>query len=150
MTAETAAKPRPGTGCVVTAMPTLDPRSPVAASALCETLASETRLLDSLIAILRQQRDAATRDDRATVADSVFAMQRVLHTLAEARRRRHAIYRMLGAPEHDGAPALAAALGETLDQEPTRALDALMTAARTLANEVEVNRTVLRQALAEG
>jgi hypothetical protein len=148
MTGDPSAKDWPVTQYLVTPMPTLDPRSPIAESALCDALASETRLLDNLIVIMRSQRDAAARDDLAAVGDSVFATQRVLHTLGEARRRRHSIYRMLGAPEHVGAPAIAAVLGSALTAEPSRALDTLMTAARALAREVEVNRAALRQALA--
>ena len=139
-----------GTLRAVTTMPTLDPRSPVAESVLRDALASETRLLNDLITIMRQQRDAASRDDLPAMDDSVFATQRVLHTLGEARRRRHVIYRTLGAPEDDGVPAIATALGSALTPELTQALDMLMTTASVLAREVAVNRTALRQALAAG
>ena len=140
----------PGALRAVTTMPALDPRSPVVASALRDALFSETRLLNDLIAIMRQQRDAASRDDLPAMGDSVFATQRVLHTLAEARRRRHVIYRTLGAPEDDGVPAIATTLGPALTPELTHALDTLMTTASVLAREVAVNRTALREALAAG
>lgn len=134
----------------VTPMPTVDPRSTVTASALCTVLATETRLLNELIAIMQRQRDGASRGDLAAVDDSVFATQRVLHTLAEARRRRHAIYRMLGAPDDAGARALAATLGAALAPDLAQALETLMTAARELAQHVDVNRAALRQALGPG
>lgn len=150
MTGDPEGRAGPGTLSVVTTMPTLDPRSPVAALALSDALASETRLLNDLIAIMHQQRDAASRDDLATMHESVFATQRVLHTLAEARRRRHVIYRTLGASEYDGVPAIATTLGSALTPELSRALDMLMTTASALSREVAVNRTALRQALAAG
>lgn len=139
-----------GTLRAVTTMPTLDPRSPAAASALRDAFFSETRLLNDLIAIMRQQREAASRDDLPAMDDSVFATQRVLHTLAEARRRRHVIYRTLGAPEDDGVAAIATTLGSALTPELTHALDMLMSTASVLASEVADNRTALRQALAAG
>lgn len=134
----------------VTPMSTIDPRSPVTAAALCSVLASETRLLNELIAILRRQREGAASGDLSMVDDSVFATQRVLHTLTEARRRRREIYRMLGAPEDAGAPALAATLGSALAPDLARALDTLMTAANELAEHVEENRIALRRALGSG
>ncbi len=150
MTGEQDGQAGPGTLSVVTTMPTLDPHSPVAASALRDAFFSETRLLNDLITIMHQQRDAASRDDLATMDDSVFATQRVLHTLGEARRRRHVIYRTLGAPEDDGVPAIATALGSALTPELRYALDMLMMTASALAREVAVNRAALRQALAAG
>jgi len=134
----------------VTPMSTVDPRSTVTASALCNVLASETRLLNELIAILQRQREAASRGDYAIVDDSVFATQRVLHTLTEARRRRRAIYRMLGAPEDAGARALAATLGAAIAPDLAQALETLMTAAGELAQHVEANRAALRKTLGEG
>jgi hypothetical protein len=134
----------------VTPMSTVDPRSTVTASALCSVLATETRLLNELIAIMHRQRDGASRGDFATMDDSVFATQRVLHTLAEARRRRRAIYCMLGAPEDAGALALAATLGTALAPDLAQALETLMTAASELAQHVETNRAALRQALGVG
>ena len=140
----------PGAVQAVTTMPSLDPRSPVAASVLRDALASETRLLNDLIAIMRQQRDAAARDDVTAMDDSVFATQRVLHTLAEARRHRHVIYRTLGAPDEDGLRAIATALGSALTPELKHALDMLITTASVLGREIDVNRTALRRALAAG
>ena len=133
----------------VTPMPTVDPKSAVTAQALCNVLASETRLLNELIVIMRRQREGASRGDFATVDDSVFATQRVLHTLTEARRRRRAISRLRGAPEDAGARALALTLGSALAPDLAQALETLMTAAGELAQHVEVNRTELRRALGE-
>jgi hypothetical protein len=131
----------------VTPMSTVDPRSTVTASALCTVLATETRLLNELIAIMQRQREGASCGNLTMVDDSVFATQRVLHTLAEARRRRREIYRMLGAPEDAGARALAATLGSSLAPDLGQALETLMTAASELAQHVEANRVALRKAL---
>lgn len=133
----------------VTPMSTVDPRSTVTASALCTVLGTETRLLNELIAIMQRQREGASSGDLTVVDDSVFATQRVLHTLAEARRRRRAIYRMLGAPEDAGARVLAATLGSSLAPDLAQALETLMTAASELAQHVEVNRVALRKALGQ-
>jgi hypothetical protein len=138
------------TRIAMTTLPAVDPRSTVTAAALCDVLAAETRLLNDLIAILRRQREGAANGDFAMVDESVFATQRVLHTLTEARRRRRAIYRMLGAPDDAGARALVDTLGSALAPDLSQALDTLMTAANELAQHVEENRVALRQALGSG
>ena len=115
--------------------------------ALGDALATETRLLGELIAILRRQRAAVAADDFATVDDSVFATQRVLHTLGEARRRRQALYRALGVPDDAGPRALAVALGPAMTPALRDALETLVAAARTLAAEVALNRSAIRAAL---
>jgi hypothetical protein len=117
------------------------------ATALADALASETRLLGELIAILRRQRAAVGADDFATVDDSVFATQRVLHTLGEARRRRQALYRALGVPDDAGPRALADAMGLAVTPELRAALDGLVAAAQALAAEVALNRSAIRAAL---
>ena len=122
-----------------------DPAPP--AAALGDALATETRLLGELIAIMRRQRAAVAADDFATVDDSVFATQRVLHTLAEARRRRQALYRTFGIPDDAGPRALAAALGPGMTPPLRDALEALVAAARALATEVAMNRSAIRAAL---
>jgi hypothetical protein len=134
----------------VTPMPSLSAASPASVAALRDAVVSETRLLGELLAIMRRQREAVGRDDLATVDDSVFATQRVLHTLNEARRRRHTVYRLLGVPEDGGPRAVAAVLGPAMTPELREALDHLIGAARVLSAEVEMNRRVLRQALAAG
>jgi hypothetical protein len=134
----------------VTPMPSVSATQPATAAALTDALASEARLLGELAGIMRGQREAVAADDLGRVDESVFATQRVLHTLGEARRRRHMLYRMIGVPEDAGPRALAAVMGADLPAALRAALDELIAAARTLSGEVALNRRVLRAALAAG
>jgi hypothetical protein len=117
---------------------------------LADAMSSETRLIEELIAIMRRQRKAVASDDLQAVDDSVFATHRVLVTLNEARRRRHALNRMLGWREDISIDALEDMLGTRMTQHLGALRDLLRQAARSLSQEVSVNRQVLRQALAGG
>ncbi|HEX7241884.1 MAG TPA: hypothetical protein VF263_16500, partial [Longimicrobiaceae bacterium] len=86
------------------AVPALPSRASL--DALVDALASERRLLDELVAIMRRQRSAVGVDDLEGVDDSVFATHRVLLTLNEARRRRRSLYTLLGDPEELRFPEL--------------------------------------------
>jgi hypothetical protein len=135
--------------------PMLVPPSPGVAAvplidALIDTLGAERRLLDDLSAIMLRQRAAISVDDLQGVDDSVFAVQRVLHTMAEARKRRRMLLERLGA-DGDTAPRdLCDALGVQGTDQVRRACEALESAARALSREVAVNRDVLKQGLATG
>jgi flagellar biosynthesis/type III secretory pathway chaperone len=119
-------------------------------ASLTDVIRSESRLLRELLAVMQRQRDAVAADDLQAVEESVYATHRVLHTLNEARRRRRAINRALG--ESDDLPIrdLDGVLGVRMSDELRRARDELELLARALSNEVDVNRRVLRQALAAG
>jgi hypothetical protein len=117
---------------------------------LVDTLTTERRLVDELTDILIRQRDAIARDDVQALDDSVFALQRVLLTLGEARGRRRTLIGRLGG-EEDTAPALLAdTLGTRCTPDVRDAAMALDMAARNLSREVGVNQQVLRQGLAAG
>ncbi len=118
--------------------------------ALVDALASERRLLDELVAIMRRQRSAVGVDDLEGVDDSVFATHRVLLTLNEARRRRRSLYTLLGDPEELRFPELEEAFGAEAASRLREAREGLRGAALHLSREVEVNRRVLREALATG
>ena len=130
------------------AAPTLVPA--VTIEALTDALGSEWRLLQDLIAIMRRQREAVARDDLQGVDESVYATQRVLLTLGEARRRRRSLNRLMGEAEDAGLRRLDEMLGEQMTDALRAARDGLMAAALELSKEVEINRRVLRQALAAG
>src|SRR3954469_20796155 len=83
--------------------------SPV--DSLTDALATERRLLDELIAVMRRQREAVGDDDLQKVDDSVFATHPVLVTLNEARRRRRTLNTLIGQREDMGIHALDEALG---------------------------------------
>jgi hypothetical protein len=115
-----------------------------------EALATERRLVDELIAIMRRQRNAVGQDDLQTVDDSVFATHRVLVTLSESRRRRRNLNALLGQPEDLGIHALDEVLGPRMTPALREARDLLHESARALSREVSMNRRVLREALAHG
>src|SRR5689334_17749563 len=122
--------------------------SPV--DSLTDALATERRLLDELIAIMKRQRSAVGQDDLQAVDDSVFSTHRVLVTLSEARRRRRNLNALIGQQEDLGIHALDDALGARMTDALRQARDELYRAARALSREVALNRRILREALACG
>jgi hypothetical protein len=121
-----------------------------AVEALTSAVASEVRLLEDLIGIMRRQRNAVASDDLQGVDDSVFATHRVLVTLAEARRRRRALNQLVAGTEDVPLRSIEEHLGERMTDELRFARDGLHAAALTLSKEVETNRHVLREAIASG
>lgn len=119
-------------------------------SALTDVIKSETRLLQELLAVMQRQREAVAADDLQAVEESVYATHRVLHTLNEARRRRRSINRLLGESDDLTIRELDSVLGMRMPDELRNARDELELLARALSKEVDVNRRVLRQALATG
>jgi flagellar biosynthesis/type III secretory pathway chaperone len=119
-----------------------------AADILTGTLAVENRLLAELVDVMRRQREAVATDDVQQLDDSVFATHRVLTTLGEARRRRRSVNRMLGEVEELGIQELDAVLGEHMTPALRSARDDLQATARALSREVDINRRVLRTAMA--
>lgn len=121
-----------------------------AVAALASAVATEARLLEELIAVLRRQRDAVAAEDYQAVDDSVFATHRVLLTLNEACRRRRTVSRLLGGAEEFPLRELEARLGARMTDELRAAQQRLTRAAATLEGEVAVNRSTLRGALGAG
>lgn len=119
-------------------------------SALVDAHLSERRLLDELIGTMRRQRSAVASDDLQGVDDSVFATHRILVTLGEARRRRRSLNTILGGSDELDAQTLLDVCGGSVPKQLEEARDALRAAAATLAGEVDVNRRVLREAIASG
>lgn len=117
---------------------------------LADALQSERRLIDELIQIMRQQREAVAADNLQGVDDSVFAVQRVLLTLGEARKRRRSLNLRLGQPEDVALRDLLEAMGPYATDDLHASREALQGSARSLAREVSVNRQVLREALTSG
>lgn len=128
----------------------LAPAGQPSVEVLADAMSSEARLIEELIAIMRRQREAVAVDDLQGVDDSVFATHRVLVTLNEARRRRHALNRMLGEREDISIDALEDMLGPRMTEQLGSLRDSLRQSARALSREVSINRQVLRQALAGG
>jgi hypothetical protein len=82
---------------------------------MIDALGSEHRLIDELIGLMRRQRSAVSADDLQGVEESVYAVQRVLHTLAEARKRRRALNVRFGRAEDLALHDLEDALGSLFD-----------------------------------
>jgi len=118
--------------------------------ALTDAFRSEHRLLEELVAVMRRQRAAVAADDLITVEESVYSTHRVLHTLNQARTRRRTLNRLLGASDDLPVRELESVLGDRMDDELRAARDDLAVTARALSEEVEVNRRVLRRAIAGG
>lgn len=111
---------------------------------------AETRLLARLVELMRRQRAGVANDDVEAVDDSVFAVHRVLHTVAEARRqRRETIFAHTGRDEV-GLDELETAFGPAMSPALAEARDRLKRVAQELAAEVEINRHVLKRALSSG
>lgn len=119
-----------------------------AVEALAQALVSERQLIDELTGVMQRQRGAVGADDLPAVDDSVFATHRLLLTLGEARKRRRALNRLAGCSEDTGVRQLDDALGARMTPRLRAERAALQEAARRLSGEIEVNRRILRQAIA--
>jgi hypothetical protein len=128
--------------------PVTRPVPPAALEALTDALVAEHKLIDELIEVMLRQRQAVGVDDLQAVDDSVFATHRLLLTLGEARKRRRAINRMLGFNEETGVRQLSDVLGTQMTPRLRTERDELQNAARKLSTEIEINRRILREALA--
>ena len=124
--------------------------APAVLDALANAVTSEVRLLEDLIGIMRRQRKAVASDDLQGVDDSVYATHRVLVTLAEARRQRRSLNQLVDGSEELPLKTLENVLGDRMTDALRFARDGLHAAALTLSKEVEINRSVLREALAAG
>ena len=119
-------------------------------SGLTDALRSEKRLIDELTLAMHQQREAVAADDLASIDDSVFAVQRILLTLGEARKRRRTLNARLGHAEDLPLRDLLERLGPASTDELKDARDDLQAAAQRLGRDVAINRQLLREALANG
>lgn len=117
---------------------------------LTDVLKRETKLLADLVDVLRRQRSAVREDDLAVVDETVYSAQRIFRTLAEARRRRQALLEMLGAGKHTSLDELDGAVSGTMPPEMEEARADLKRVARRLSRELNVNRKVLKGAIASG
>jgi len=124
--------------------------TPGTLATLLDALGSERRLVDELTATMRRQRAAVAVDDLQAVDDSVFATHRLLATLGQARQRRKAVNRLLCGHEEVPLRLLGEVVGAQMTDALRDACEALQESAESLSREVELNRRVLRDALAHG
>lgn len=125
-------------------------QSAAAVATLAETLRSEARLLEDLVAIMNRQRDAVSHDDIDSLDDTVFSTHRVLVTLGEARRRRRSLNALLGGSDDLSLSALDELFEGNVPLEIRSAAGRLTDTAKVLQREVEINRRVLRVAIEAG
>lgn len=126
-----------------------DPPTDAEVAELALALHTETRLLLDLTEAMRKQRRGVAADDVTMVDDSVFAANRILRTLGEARRRRRALVENVWheeRPLNEWGEAYAPFMNATLRD----AVERLQTTADMLAREIAINRAVLRDALDAG
>jgi hypothetical protein len=124
--------------------------TPQVLEALADAISSESRLLADLVSIMQRQRSAVSADDLESVDDSIYATHRVLVTLGEARRRRRSLNQLICDNDDLALRQLEEMLGGGLPEPLQKAREILRTSAETLAREVELNRRILRKALAAG
>lgn len=117
---------------------------------LVAALETECRLLGELAEVLRSQREGVAGDDVERVDASVFAANRVLRTLEEARRYRRTVLDLLVGARDAALDDLEAALGRPVTHTLADARDRLKLQARRVAREIEINRRVLRGAMEQG
>ncbi len=115
-----------------------------------DALNTEARLLDDLVDVLVSQRSGVAGDDLAAVDDSVFAAQRVLLTLGEARRKRRTLLKLVAGCEDMPLADLEDSLGPSLTEGVRDAGRRLRSSANELAGELEQNRRILRGAIRTG
>lgn len=120
---------------------------PALIDGLTDALKSEKRLLEDLTTAMVRQREAVAADDLAAIDDSVFAVQRILLTLGEARKRRRTLNARLGQPEDLPIKEILERLAPIVTDALRRARDDLQLAAERLARDVATNRQLLREAL---
>lgn len=117
---------------------------------LHEALLTERRLLDHLMDVLLRQRSGVAADDLAVIDDSVFAAQRVLRTLAEARRRRRSLMAIVAGQEDVELSEMEEVLGPQMTPPLRAAVIELQSMARKLSQELERNKQILQGAISSG
>ena len=115
-------------------------------AALADALRSESRLMADLVQVMRRQREAVASDDPEGIDGAIFDTHRVLLTLAEVRRRRRSLNRILGEPDDLSLAALEQVLHGNPPVDVRGATEQLRDAALVLQREVDTNRRILRSA----
>lgn len=117
---------------------------------LVAALRVERKLIDDLIGVLRRQRAAVAEDDIGAIDDSVFAAQRILLTLAQARQRRRSLLHVMTGREEVGLAEFEGVLGPAATPTVLATRDELRASAETLGRELQTNRRILSGAIDAG
>jgi hypothetical protein len=113
------------------------------ANALGAALERETKLLGDLLQVLTLHREAVASDDLSTIDDTIFSVQRILRTLAEARKKRRTILEIMGIDPETPMDELEGSLNPSAAPELREAVQAFRAIALELTGEVEINQKVL-------
>jgi hypothetical protein len=116
------------------------------ADSLGVALERETKLLGDLLQVLIQHREAVASEDLATIDDTIFSAQRILRTLAEARKKRRTLLEILGIDPQTPMDELEGSLNPNAAPELREAIQAFRGIALKLTGELEVNQKVLNSA----
>lgn len=120
--------------------------SGIGVASLGPALEQERKLLTDLLHVLKKQREAVAGEDLVSVDSTIFAAQRILRTLAEARTNRRTLFEILGIDPDIPMEDLEEALGPNATPELREAVQSSRAAALRLIAELEVNRRVLNNA----
>ena len=113
------------------------------ARSLGAALERETKLLGDLLQVLTKHREALASDDLTTIDDTIFSVQRILRTLAEARKKRRTLLEIMGIDPETPMDELEDSLNPSAAPELREAVQAFRAIALELTNELEINQKVL-------
>lgn len=116
---------------------------------LANAMATETRLVRQLTQSVLDQRNAIASNEIEKVESSVFALQRVLQTLAQAKVNRRDLLEVLGWA-NVGLDELPNIAGEMFTAELSVVRDDLLEAVENLRNELLLNGEILTTVLSGG
>ncbi len=119
-------------------------------AALTDTMLTERNLLEDLIRVLKNQQVGVANNDISALDESVYAAQRIFLTLRQARRHRRGLLNALMGDKEVALGDLEQALGSGMTASLAEARDNLQMAAQQLARQMEVNRTVIKEVIANG
>ena len=113
------------------------------ANSLGTALERETKLQGDLLQVLTKHREAVASDDLTTIDDTIFSVQRILRTLAEARKKRRTLLEIMGIDPETPMDELEDSLNPSAAPELREAVQAFRAIALELTNELEINQKVL-------
>lgn len=130
-------------------MPTLEKNEDIRLSVLLDALNSEAEEILKLTSSLEDQRKAIEQDKIDKVDESVFAIHRILLTLNEAKKHRMEVVALMGVDPEGGLSMLERLPQYESSQELFNSVTSLRASAKTLSKLVRINRSILREALAQ-
>jgi flagellar biosynthesis/type III secretory pathway chaperone len=125
------------------------PPDPARCTELAGAFATESRLIRRLTQSVLDQRDAIASNEIAHVEASVFALQRILQTLAQAKVNRRNLLEIVGWADV-GLEDLPATAGDAFTAELSVARDELLEAVMHLRRELTLNGEILTTVISGG